>query len=216
MEATLDYPRRALTFHVMKTSARGLRHLQPVVVAKSGMFTDPQAAEIESARQALLDRLAPAPEGSVVPLSLEGVELSASCLAALLLPVLSAIVGGHLEKKYVVVLDPSGRNKWDGDAGLKKESERLDRKLVCVWQAKQTELAGPVDTLVRATYHFVLSNWRAHADGSTARDLAERFGVSIQAASNRLANASGLGLLHAADREVVSGGGAQYVFVPVD
>lgn len=180
------------------------------------MFTDPQAAEIQSARAALLDRLAPALEGSVAPLSLDGVELSASCLAAVLVPVLSAIVDGHLENKFLVVVDPSGRNKWDGDAGLKKESERLDRKLVCVWQAKkQTELAGPIDTQVRATYEFVLSTWRKYGDGSTARDLAEHFDVSIQAASNRLAKASGLGLLHAADRETVSGGGAQYVFVPV-
>jgi hypothetical protein len=199
----------------MKTLARGLHRLPTVVVATSGMFTDPHVAEIQSAREALLDRLAPAPEGSVVPLSLEGVELSASCLASVLVPVLSAIVGGHLQRKYVVVIDPTGRNKWDGDAGLKKESERLDRKLVCVWQAKQTELAGPVDTQVRATYEFVLSSWRKDSDGATARDLAEHFDVSIQAASNRLAKASGLGLLHAADREVVSGGGAQYVFVPV-
>jgi hypothetical protein len=199
----------------MKTLVRGIRRLPPVCVATAGMFTDPHVAEIKSAREALLDRLAPAPEGSVVPLSLDGVELSASCLAVVLVPVLSAIIAGHLKKKYVIVIDPTGRNKWDGDAGLKKESERLDRKLVCVWQAKQTDLAGSADTQVKSTFEFVLSRWRKDSDGSTARDLAEFFGISIQAASNRLAKASNLGLLYPADREVVSGGGAQYVFVPI-
>lgn len=179
------------------------------------MFTDPQADEVQAARAALLDRLAKAPEGAVVPLSLEGVELSASCLAAILGPALSAVVEKHVQNRYVLVLDPSGRNKWDGDAGLMKESERLGRKLVCVWESKRLELAGPVDEQMKATYEFVLMGWQKRHDGATARELAERFDVSIQAASNRLARASSLGLLHAADREVVSGGGAQYVFVPV-
>ena len=199
----------------MKALQRGVRRLPPVVVASAGMFTDPEDVVIISARDALLDGLASAPEGSVLPLSLEGVELSASCLAAVLVPALSRIVGGLLREKFVMVIDPTGRNKWDGDAGLKKESERTARKLVCVWQAKQTDLAGPVDTQVRSTYEFVLGSWRERSEGATARDLAEHFDVSIQAASNRLAKASDLGLLYAADRETVSGGGAQYVFVPV-
>jgi hypothetical protein len=179
------------------------------------MFTDPDAPEVQAARDQLLRQLQLAREGSVVPLSLEGLELSASCLAAVLVPALTEVIRGGIAGRFVLVRDPSGRNKWDGDAGLKKESERLGQKLVCVWETKETDLAGPVDPQVRLTYQFVLGKWRATGDGVTARDLAEEFKVSIQAASNRLAKASNLGLLYDADRETVSGGGTQYVFVPV-
>lgn len=203
----------------MKTLSRGLQHFPAVQVAVSeaGMYTDPEAVEVQNARAELFDRLDRAPRGSVVPLSLEGVELSASCIAAVLGPVLTAVVQKHLDGKFVMVRDPSGRSAWDGDAGLRKESERVGRKLICVWEGKNQslELVGPVDEQVRATYEFVLEMWRRTSDGSTARDLAEHFDLTIQAASNRLAKASSQGLLFASDREVVIGGGAQFVFVPV-
>lgn len=199
----------------MKALMRGVLRRPPVIVSKTGMLTDPDAPQIVAAREALLDEIRSAPEGSVVPLSLDGIALSASCAAAVLVPALSEIVLGHVRGRFVLVEDPSGRNKWDGDAGLRKESERLGRKLVCVWQTKETDLAGAVDPQVRSTYEFVLGKWRTGGDGATARELAEHFEVSIQAASNRLSKAVGLGLLFDADRETVSGGGAQYVFVPV-
>ncbi len=179
------------------------------------MHTDPDAPDITGAREALLDALHSAPAGTVVPLVLDGISLSASCAAAVLMPSLSDVVGGKVPGRFVVVEDPSGRNRWDGDAGLKKESERLGRKLVCAWQSKELDLVGAVDPQVRSTYDFVLGRWRTGGDGATARDLAGHFDVSIQAASNRLSKASSLGLLYEADRETVSGGGAQFVFVPV-
>lgn len=181
------------------------------------MYTDPEVAAIQNVRSELLEKLHDAPAGSIAPLDLNGVQLSASCIAAVLGPVLIALAYGHLARKFVIVLDPTGRNAWDADAGLRKESDRVGHKLVCVWQGKRRlpDLVGPVDEQVKATYGFVLETWIKAHDGATARDLAESAGVSIQAASNRLSKAASLGLLFASDREAVSGGGAQYVFVPV-
>ncbi len=203
----------------MKTMMSGLTRLPAVQIAPSalGMYTDPEASAIQRARQDLFDALFSARPGSLVPLCFEGVELSASCIAAVLGPVLSAIVERHLDGKFVLGVDPTGRNAWDADAGLRKESERAGRKLVCVWSGADTngELVGPVDEQVKITYGFARKCLRARGEGVTARDLAEHFELSIQAASNRLAKASSLGLLFQADRESVAGGGSQYVFVPV-
>jgi hypothetical protein len=202
----------------MKALMRDLRRLPPVVIAPTptGMYMDPETPAIQAARDELLERLYAAPAGSVVPLSFEHVEVSASCIAALLGSVLNAIRERHLEGKYVLGWDPSGRNAWDADAGLKKESERQGRKLVVVWRAGEgaPELVGPVDEQVRVTYQFALGR-AGREEGTRARDLAEQYDLTIQAASNRLAKASGLGLLYAADRESVPGGGTQYLYVPV-
>ena len=203
----------SLTLKAMKTLARGLSRTSPVVVKASagGMYTDPEAPPVQQARGELLKKLQASAEGSVVPLSLEGVELSASCIAAILGPILRAIVDKHVEGRFVVVRDPTGRNMWDADAGLHKESGRTSRKLVCVWRGIQDvpELVGPVDDQVEATYEFVLRGWNRHEELATARAL------SIQAASNRLSKAATLGLLYSPEREAVPGGGAQYVYLPV-
>lgn len=207
------------TLNAMKTLTRGLHRLPAVTVSKSaiGMYTDPESPGIQAARSELVERLYGAAPNTVVPLDLDGVELSASCIAALLGPVLNAIVQKHLDAKFVVVLDAAGRNAWDGDAGLRKESDRLGQKLVCVWISKDRApaLLGPADEQVKATYEFACGSWDRNHGGSTARDLAEAARISIQAASNRLSRAASLGLLCAVDREPVEGGGAQYVFVPV-
>ena len=203
----------------MKTMARGLYRTSPVVLEASNgtMFTDPEAPAVQAARSTILQRLQSSDEGSIVPLSLDGVELSASCIAAILSPILTAIIEKHVEGRYIVVADPASRNMWDADAGLQKESGRLGRKLVCVWQINgQTfDLVGAVDEQVDETYKFVLDTWMKHEEGATARALAEHFDVSIQAASNRLSKAGNLGLLYPADREAVAGGGSQYVYLPV-
>lgn len=215
----LTYDSSTLTLAHMKTVTRELRRLTPVAVgpSKTGMYTDPEAPAIQEAQRELIDRLADAAPGSVVPLLLTNVELSASCIAKLLGAALTAIVQKHVQEKFVVVEDPTGRSAWDGDAGLRKESERRRVKLVCVWSGRggTLELVGAADEQVRNTYNFVLRHWSRHRDVSTARDLAEAEGVSIQAASNRLSKAASLGLLYAADKEPVAGGGSQYVFVPV-
>jgi hypothetical protein len=203
----------------MKALMRDLTRLPPVVIAPTpgGMYIRSEEPPIQAARNQLVERLDEAPIGSVVPLSFEHVEVSASCIASLLGSALRAIAERHLEGKFVVGWDPRNRNEWDADAGLKKESEALGRKLVAVWEASEENpvLVGPVDEQVRVTYQFVCTRAARHDHGTTARDLAERYRLSIQAASNRLAKASGLGLLYAADRESVPGGGTQYVYVPV-
>lgn len=203
----------------MKTLTRGLHRLPAVVVSKSaaGMYTDPESTAVQTARSELFERLSGAAPNTLVPLDLDGVELSASCIAALLGPVLDAIVQKHLDAKFIAVIDATGRNAWDGDAGLRKESDRVGRKLVCVWSSKDgtPTLMGPADEQVRATYEFAYVSWAKSQGGTTARDLAEAAGISIQAASNRLSKAASLGLLCAVDREPVMGGGAQYIFAPV-
>ena len=193
--------------------------LPPVVIAPTpgGMYIRSDEPAIQAARNQLVERLDEAPPGSVVPLSFELVEVSASCIAFLLGSVLAAIAERHLEGKFVVGWDPRNRNEWDADAGLKKESEEKGRKLIAVWEASEASpvLVGPVDEQVKVTYEFACERAGRDEFGTTARDLAKHYGLSIQAASNRLTKASSLGLLYAVDRESVAGGGSQYVYVPV-
>lgn len=178
------------------------------------MLTDQEADAVHAARDRLESALASAPAGSVVPLSLKGIELSASCVAALLGPVIAKIVDQSFEERYVVGLDPSAKNRWDADAGLMKESHRMNKKLVCVWRAGNgVELLGDVDDQVRATYDFVFAR---EGRGATARELADHENLSIQASSNRLAKAHKLGIIHKATRRSVSGsGGSENVYIPV-
>ncbi|HEY9229561.1 MAG TPA: hypothetical protein VIP11_23125 [Gemmatimonadaceae bacterium] len=179
--------------------------------------TDFKSAAIQRVAAELRQRLREAKPGVIVPLMLDGSELSASCLAAVLGPALGDIVSGAVPGRFIVGIDPAGRNAWDADAALRKESTTVGRKLVCVWlTADDThELVGAVDDQVKSSYEFALSRWVKSALPTTARDLAESGGLTIQAASNRLAKASAAGLLHAADREAVAGGGSQYLFIPV-
>lgn len=178
------------------------------------MLTDQDAEAIRSARERLQAALTAAPPGSVVPLSLDRLELSASCIAALLGPVIAEIVDGSYKGRYVIGVDPSGKNQWDADAGLVKESHRTDRKLVCVWRTgDRIDLLGDVDNQVRVTYSFVAERGER---GATARELANHENLSIQAASNRLSKAHKLGVIHKATRRSVSGsGGAENVYIPV-
>lgn len=204
---------------VMKALAPSLQRVEAVQIAPSrtGMYTDSQAGAIRAARSEMLECLTRARPGSIVPLSLDRVELSASCIASILGPALKAIVEGELPGRYVVGVDRTGRSAWDADAGLKKESERIGRKLACVWEGAdhRKEVVGNIDPQVRATYMFALERWESASLPTVARDLMVHANLTIQAASNRLAKASVAGLLFASDREAVAGGGAQYVFLPV-
>lgn len=207
---------RTHTLALMKATAPPLSEEDPVriPIEDGGMLTDQEADAVHVARDCLESALASAPAGSVVPLSLEGIELSASCVAAVLGPVISKIVDQSFQARYVVGLDPSAKNRWDADAGLVKESHRTNQKLVCVWRtAEGVELLGDVDDQVRTTYAFVVDR---EGRGVTARDLADHENISIQAASNRLAKAHKLGVIHKATRRSVSGsGGSENVYIPV-
>lgn len=201
----------------MKAQSPGLIRLPPVQIAPSssgGIYTNPKAPEIRQAGQDLLESLSDASTGSIVPLSLSNVELSASCIAAILVPALNGILDGKYEGRFVTCLDPQGQNAWDADAALKKESEQANKKLVCVIVGKNdsVDLIGPVDEHVKSTFEFA----EERHDGFTARDLADYCRITIQAAGNRIAKVAALGLLFSSRREPVAGGGTQSFFVPID
>lgn len=204
------------TLVLMKATAPSLSEEDPVriPIEDGGMLTDQEADAVHTARDRLESAIVSAPAGSVVPLSLDGIELSASCVAALLGPVITKIVDRAFDGRYVVGVDPSAKNRWDADAGLVKESHRTNKKLVCVWRTGDgVELLGDVDDQVRATYDFVVDRG---GRGATARELADHENLSIQAASNRLSKAHKLGIIHKATRRSVSGsGGSENVYIPV-
>jgi hypothetical protein len=181
------------------------------------MLLDSDASVIATTRTEVESALLNAPENSVVPVLFSGFELSASCFAALLGELLYKMMSGDFADRYLVGIDEDGRNLWDADAGLAKESSRLGAKLVCVWRmATGLQLIGEVDPQVRQTYEFVAD---AGSLGATARDLADHDAgheLSIQAASNRLAKAHRLRVIHKVKRQPVSGtGGTEYVFLAV-
>src|SRR5438876_11523880 len=120
----------------MKAIADALRRLEPLRIppSESNMYTDPETDVIAGVRAALVQRLAQAPAGSVIPIEFGPVDLSASCHSSILGPVLEQRVLRGFHGRFLMGVDTTGRNEWDADAGLKKESERLGRKLVCVWE----------------------------------------------------------------------------------
>jgi len=202
----------------MKATGDALLRLDSlrVPVPASKMYTNPEDPAILRIREQLIKRMVEAPKGSMVPLQFGRVELSASCHSAVLVPVLERKLRGDFPGRFVVGLDDTGRNEWDADAGLRKASDVIGTKLLCVWQiGREYRLVGPTDPQVLATYNFVLGFESSEGAGATARELADEFRITIQAASNRLAKAAGLGVVYAVEREPVAGGGTQFRFVAV-
>jgi hypothetical protein len=204
----------------MKATAGGLVRSISVSIEpgdEGHRHTDFKSAAIQHAAAELRSKLRESPPGVIVPLTLDGSELSASCLAAVLGPALGDVVNGVVPGRFVVGIDPAGRNAWDADAALRKVSAHVGRKLVCVWLTDHDtrELVGSVDDQVKSSYEFAVDRWLKSSSPTSARDLAEAGGLTIQASSNRLAKASSAGLLHVAERASVSGGGSQYLFIPV-
>ena len=181
------------------------------------VVADPRHEGVVRAADNLMRRVREGKDGSVYVVNTAGVNLSSSCLAKIFGPVLRAVVRGEVPGRYVVGEDVSGSNDWEVDAALRKLSAQHGEKLVLVWSGISgvPDLVGPVDPQVEETYRFVTREWSRHG-GATARQLAEEQGdLTIQAASNRFAKAASLGLIHAATRESVPGGGSQNVYVPV-
>lgn len=200
----------------MNASAVGLRELEPVRL--SGDHFDRTDPVIQGARRRLKAKVSSAAGGTVVAVDLARARLSASCLGELLGDVLESIVAGACSGRHVRVLDrENDGHAFELDAALGKESRDRVEKLICVRRALhgQPSLAGPVDQQVERTYRFVLEHWSL-PDGATARALSEADGISIQAAGNRLAKAAQLGVIHAVERVPVSGGGSQWLYVPID
>ena len=193
-----------------------VRHPQlRISTSKGNAFLDPDAPEIITFCEKILSALEHSVPGTVVPISYEGVTLSASCQAATIGLALLEIVKGTYKDRFITVLDPDGTNDWDADAALRKESARTQEKLLCVWQAPSgLSIQGPVDPQVEATYRFVDEETESDR-GATARSFAERAGISIQAAGNRMFKAAKLGLIYRAEEVTVEGGGKQHVYVPI-
>lgn len=152
---------------------------------------------------------------TIVVVVLEG-PLSASAHARVFGPVLRMIAKGNHPSRYMVINDVACENDYDAEAALQKESRASGLKLVCVWREGSTgpRLLGAVDEKVNESYTFALGRW-VKGETTTARDLAEATGISIQAASNRMAKAASLGVLCKVDESAPEGGGVQRVFVPV-
>lgn len=198
----------------METSTAGLREIGAVQLQGDHLDRDDQ--DVQEAKRQLRAKLASASPGTVVPLDVTGAWLRSSCLGEILGAALEGIVERSYEGRYIVVIDQDRRHDFELDAALEKESKERERKLVCVWRTGDgdSSLVGQVDPQVARTYEFVLDQWAA-PDGATARAYAEEEGIKIQAAGNRLSKAASLGVIHPADRVPVSGGGSQWLYVPV-
>ena len=152
---------------------------------------------------------------SILRIDATGIALGASVIAQLLAPVLEQIVKGEIEDRYIAVYDPSGENEWEADAALKRQSEE-GSKLICVWAQSEgrPKLVGSVDKQVQHTYNFVWECMVANRV-STAREMAEANGLTIQAASNRLSKANELGVIIVESVDPIAGGGVQKIYRPV-
>lgn len=198
----------------MKTSTAGLREIGAVRLQDE--YFDRDDEDVQEAKRRLQAKLAGASPGTVVPVDLTGAWLRSSCLGEILGGALEGIVEGNYEGRYVVVLDKDRRHDFELDAALEKESKNRGRKLTCVCRTgdRGSTPVGQVDPQVERTYEFVLHGWNT-PDGATARAYAEAEGIKIQAAGNRLSKAASLGVIHPAERVPVSGGGSQWLYVPV-
>lgn len=194
------------------------RHPQICLPHDEGsVFTFPESQTIVRFQRAILSALSKARAGTVIPISYQGVVLTASCQAATLGKALLEIVRGTFPDRFLTVHDPDGTNDWDADAALKKLSTKPEEKLVCTWHGPEgtTRLVGAVHPQIEATYRFVCAEFEVHG-GATARSFAEKEGISIQAASNRMSSTSKLGLIYRAEETSVEGGGKQHVYVPIE
>ena len=173
-----------------------MRHTPISACIGSAVFSFPDDPGVVRLRDLLLSVMNEAQEGTIVPLHLGECILNASCHAAVLGPVLEGVETGRFSGRYLVVHDPAGQNDWDADAALRKLSADGRSKLVCVWHTgpEAPRLVGDVDAVTEETYRHVLSN-EGEGVSTTARSLAEVFGLTIQAASNRMRRTAGLGVI---------------------
>ena len=202
----------------MNATHSALTHTAPLTVSIRegvGVYRS-EDAEVQRLASDLATWLEEAEPQTVVRVRLEA-PLSASAHARVLGRALRMVAGGECPGRYVVVDDVAKENGYDAEAALEKESRSSKLKLVCVWRepGQIPRLIGAVDSKVADTYRLAQERWRG-GESTTARDLAEAEGVSIQSASNRMAKASSLGILCQIDESSPDGGGVQRVFVPIE
>lgn len=185
-----------------------------------GSHSDREDPAVQEFKNMLLDALEEIQDGGTICADLSDVKFSASCIHETIGAVLEKVIQDRLLKKtqlpkYVVGIDADGNNAWDADAALEKASRDFGHKLVCVWKSEpeQVELLGEVDEQVQSTYDFVLDC--ESKGGATTRQLADHYGISIQAAGNRLSKTAELGIVRKCTGESVSGGGRQNVYRPI-
>ncbi len=202
----------------MNATPPALTHTSPLTIParEGGGVYRSEDAEVQRLAKDLATWLDEADPRTVVRVRLEA-PLSASAHARVLGRALRKIAGGECPGRYLVVEDPSRENDYDAEAALEKESRTTRLKLVCVWLEpdQPPRLVGAVDPKVNDTYTLARHRW-AQGEPTTARDLAEAEGSSIQSASNRMAKAADLGILCQVDESSPDGGGVQRVFVPIE
>ena len=202
----------------MNATHPALTHTSPLTIPTregGGVYRseDPEVQRLANDLATWLDEAEPQ---TVVRVRLDA-PLSASAHARVLGRALRKVASGQCPGRYIVVEDPSRENDYDADAALEKESRTTKLKLVCVWREpdQPARLIGAVDPAVDETYALARDRWTL-GQSTTARNLAEAIGASIQSASNRMAKAAALGVLCQVDESSPDGGGVQRVFVPIE
>jgi len=155
----------------------------------------------------LLDCLESLPEYSILPLSFKGVKfLNFSCCDEILTKTISRITSGEIENRYFILVDVSSGIREDITAVMKV------RKNICIEEKEDGEitLVGDLPTQLLETYQYILRRKK-----TTARELAEAMQLKISASSNRLTKLQEMGLLCRINKEIVEGGGRQYIYEPI-
>lgn len=199
------------TIKKMKAAAGTLRDREPVRISdyvpdEDGILLS--LPEADALGDKLVSTLRESPKGTVLPVSMAGVETRASCIARFLGNPLKAVTGKapKLEGRHLVLVDSLGGN--ERDTRLALEDEELT---IVVRGAEGPRLLGKIDRAVGETYE-VVQGW----DEVTSARLADSdLSIKLTAANARVSKLAHLGLLHFAREEMLESGGRRYVYEPV-
>jgi len=168
------------------------------------LISEEQTIEIEARLLAALDAL---PVGGLLPLDLEGVQLSSEAARQLLRRAIRRVCSGELHDRFLI-LQNLRRGRYSVEAMLKLEGLTIVERIA---EGHRPALLGKVDPVVKETYDFLMRNGDA-----TARDVVEEFKLNtVSAGTNRLTTLNGLGLARKMAQEGLPSGGIQYRFAPV-
>lgn len=199
------------TIMKMKAAAGTLRDREPVRISEYVPHEDGillSLSEADEVGEKLLYKLEASSRGTVMPVSLEGVETRASCIARFLGRPLKALTGESptLDGRHLVLLDTLGGNERDADLALRDEGVP-----VVVRGKEGLRLLGKVDRSVGETYD-VVKDW----DEVTSSRLTESgLGIKLTTANARVSKLARLGLLHFVGEQMLESGGRRYVYRPV-
>lgn len=195
----------------MKAAAGTLRDREPVRISdyvpdEDGILLS--LSEADEVGEKLLYKLKASPKGTVLPVSLEGIETRASCIARFLGRPLKALTGESptLDGRHLVLLDKLGGNERDADLALKDE-----RVPVVIRGEEGSRLLGKVDRSVGETYG-VVKDWD---EVTSARLTESSLDIKLTTANARVSKLARLGLLHFVGEQMLESGGRRYVYQPV-